>query len=64
MVYGLRDLPGGPSRAAGLSKVRKGPNTVTKAACARAWRSFWGRMTLRAPAANGDRQLIIFTDTL
>ncbi len=23
-----------------------------------------GRMTLRAPAVNGDRQLIIFTDTL
>jgi len=28
--------------AAGLSDLRKGPNTVTKAACARAWRSFWG----------------------
>jgi hypothetical protein len=42
----------------------KDPNTVTKAACARGLALILGRMTLPAPTANGDRQLIIFTDTL
>jgi len=50
--------------AVGLSDLRRGPNTVTKAALRAGLAPILGRMTLRAPAANGDRQLIIFTATL
>jgi SbmA/BacA-like family len=53
---------GGPSRGR-ASDLRRGPNTVTKAALRTGLVLILGRMTLRAPAANRDRQLVIFTDT-